>query len=374
MINSARVVTVFVPCSVVVLGLACGETVAKPERHAGQLNPASASASSSPISGASTTPVVVSASATSSAALAPCFPFGESHEFRLVSDKLLDVCVVNFSAEKGTCCNVDLNTGKYSPNNSTWWAAPQVSVDSPKFTSFVNAAGSFVAKTTINTIEVCAVSDEKKCHTITIAGYKPHKDAKTYLYASHLVAEVSPDGKQVLTVLFEKGSGHKGVTFALYDVLSGKRTKSTTVQADEFVRTMAWAGDRVLYDVCVEAGPGCSAYIFDPQAGKVTPLEMNVYGARPRFVYVDEKTMAAVAGEGSGLSFVDMKTGKVSDLLRFPYSGTVEDGVKGVKKGQNLYLSFGAPSLGAVAVVDLLQRKVTHSFAPPKLCEKNGAP
>ena len=126
-------------------------------------------------------------------------------------------------------------------------------------------------------------------------------------------------------------------------------------------------GKRILVVSCVDAGPGCTPMLFDPETQKSTTASANIYGVDLPAHHVAGSTWAFVSATGSELALVDVDTGLKKPSVALPLAADVVHGVAAIPRpGDRLAIVGSPPNAGVVVLVDLAPTpRVARKYTPP---------
>ncbi len=252
-------------------------------------------------------------------------------------------------AEHG-CFALDLSSGKYKK-------LPKK--DPPKVTRKTSASGTHTIDALDKAVLVCPRGG-MDCKKIELGAYRSKAGA--------IPADVSPDGKKL--VVAREGGG-EGLLVDIYDVATGARDKRSGIKdKGGLVGSVAWLGQRVLVVACVDAGPGCSPQLFDPETAKANSVAVNVYGVDRPFQRVSGSTWAFVGSTGGEIALSDVDTGAKKASFTAPLAADVESGVAVIpRQSGQIAIVGGAHQAGTVVVVDLEAKGKLIKKYTPQICK-----
>lgn|GEM_PF-4855112 len=151
----------------------------------------------------------------------------------------------------------------------------------------------------------------------------------------------------------------------IYDLATKTLDKRGGVRAESWVSAVGWLGKRIFYTSCVDAGPGCSPFLWDPETEKATRLAANMYGVDLPAHHASGSTWAFVDSTGGQIVFADVETGQKKPALQIAPSSDTQNGVSvAPREGSEIAIVSGAPQAGTVVVVDLAGPKVVKKYVP----------
>ncbi len=250
-------------------------------------------------------------------------------------------CFVAENARPKACYGLDFETGEYT-DLPTFPAPPATKRSS---------GGTHLLERATDGVSVCDVTG-KACKTFPAKGIGGKRDP------AKLLADVSPDGKRVVTVTQAGGT-------ETFDLAGGKSEKKSSIHVDGFVDGVAWLGKRVMVIGCVDAGPGCTPQLWEPESSKATRVAANVYASKNPAHPVSGSLWAFVDSTGDAIAFHDVDTGLARGTMAVGLGGDVERGVATDRKkpGEIAIVSSG-PHGGSIVHVDLVAKKVLKRYTP----------
>lgn len=262
----------------------------------------------------------------------------------------LSFCLGSSREEQSGCFAVDLSTSKYT-------TLPKVPIPIKK--TKMSTFGTHSLEALEREIKVC---EGASCKSIEVGkGYRQNDEGP-------LPADVSPDGKKLTVVRF-----HEGVTLNvdIYDLETKTRISRTPAEGrGNVVGEVAWIGKRIFISSCVDAGPGCSPLLWDPESKKMSSAAANVYGVDRPAHKVNETTWAFIDSTGSFVALIDVDTGFRKGEIKLPLASDTQNSVSVAPLGPladgRVAIVAGAPQGGSIAIVDMLNG--------PKLVKKLTAP
>lgn len=235
----------------------------------------------------------------------------------------------------------------------------------------LSSSGAHTIQSDATSVKVCLGSSETQCSTVSPRGF-PGADQSEFPseIAWHIPADVSPDGAQVMLVRHE-GKRSEKVFVETYEMASAKRLGRFPIAVDQFVSRVAWIGRLALLTICVEEGPGCSAWFFDPTNGKTAAVgtragSINVYGIENPAHRASGESWAVVETSGSRVLFLNASTGNLEAELQTGLAADVESGVEVTRLGPDrIAIVSGAPRGGDLVVIELAGRRIASRFSAP---------
>lgn len=255
-------------------------------------------------------------------------------------------CFVGEGMKPKACYGLDFESGDYA-ELATFQQPPL---------NRRSSGGTHLLELASDGLGVCDLG-RKDCKTFPAKGMKPGHDP------SKILADVSPDGKRLVTVTQAGG-------IELFDVASKKSEKKSSIRIDSFVDSVAWLGKRIMVIGCVDAGPGCTAQLWDPESAKATRVEINTYASGNPAHPAGGPLWAFVDSNGGEIAFNDVDTGLPKGKMAVGLAADVEKGVStDRKKAGEIAIVSGGPHGGSIARVDLVGKRVMKKYAPPA-CKK----
>ncbi len=265
------------------------------------------------------------------------------------SEAAISFCLGSEERAQYGCYALELATGTYKK-------LPKV--NPPKVDAKASTKGAHVIEALDRAVRVCPSAGGGDCVTIELGAYRR---------GAAIPADVSPDGKK-LVVVRDLGGSSQNHTVDIYDLASKARDKRTGIEGrGTLVGPVAWLGKRVMIVSCVEAGPGCTALLWDPETQKSTSASGNVFGVDRPAHPVAPPVWGFVSGTGSEIGLVDVDTGAKKPSVALPLASDVQNGVAVIPRSPGqIAIVAGAPQAGAVAIVDLAPSpKLVKKYAMP---------